>query len=153
MVSTDIFLRKGKPDSQSQVEKLYHLQTTSKPRGRRHWLVPQLGSALLPSTGCPGTMQLSPPCYWEPTLVWHQPSWEERAPPHQHDVRLCSGMAITTSKKEMQPTISKYGLPNSMPSCTRNLKTSVSQNKRPFVRGPEQGRCQPPSLSLQPWGR
>lgn len=94
-----LFLRKGKPGSQLQVEKYYHLQTTSKPRGRRHWLVPQPGSAPLPSTGCPGAMQFSSPCCWEPTPVWHQPSWEEWVPHHWHNMRLCSGMAIPPRRK------------------------------------------------------
>lgn len=46
-------------------------------------------------------LQLASASCTELTLVWHQCSWGDQDHHHQHDVRLCSGMAITPTRVEI----------------------------------------------------
>lgn len=137
-----LFLRKGKPGSQLQVGKYYHLQTTLKPRGRRHWLVPQPGSAPLPSTGYPGAISSPLPAAGSPHPSGTSPAGKNECP--------ISGT--------MWDYVQGWPFPQEGNAVYHfqvwpSKKHHPENQRHPFPGGPMQGSCQPLSSSLQPRGR
>lgn len=94
-------------------------------------------AAALSTGAMPLALQLASASCTELTLV---STWGDGDPHHQHDVRLCSGMALL-------PPRWKYSVPFLIliyqTACPfgQEIVKKLASPKHPFAREPEQGRC------------